>query len=69
MKIKTLLYKCSIILPIINNIYKTIKFIVDFNKGNSEILQARKEIIESVKYLQTVIHEIKDFQRLNDEDL
>lgn len=68
MKIKDILYKGSIILPIINNIYKLVKFIVDFNRGNSDILKARSDIIENIKYLQQVTSEIKDFQRLNDED-
>lgn len=68
MKIKTILYKGSIILPIINNIYKLVKFIIEFNKSNSEIVKARDEILQNVKYLQSVTQEIKDFQRLNDED-
>lgn len=68
MTIKKILYYGSVVCPIINNIYKAIKAIYEFNKGNSEVLKARDEIKSSVKYLQDVIGEIRDFQRLNDED-
>ena len=69
MTIKKILYYGSVVCPIINNIYKAFKAIYEFNKGNSEILKARDELKENVKYLQNVISEIRDFQRLNDEDL
>lgn len=68
MKLKTVLYKGSIILPVISKIIKSIKFIVEFNKTNQEVLQARNDIINEVKYLQEVIHEINDFHHLNSED-
>lgn len=67
-KIKSILYYGSVILPIINNLYKAAKAIVAFNKGNSEVLAARAEIVQNVKYLQSVVNEIRDFQRLNVED-
>lgn len=51
-KFKKMLYYGSIILPVLNNIYKLVKFIIDFNSGNSEILSARKEIVENIKLLQ-----------------
>lgn len=68
MKLKTVLYKGSIILPVISKIIKSIKFIVEFNKTNQAVLQARNDIINEVKYLQEVIHEINDFHHLNSED-
>lgn len=67
MTIKKILYYGSVICPIINNIYKALR-IYEFNKGNSEILKARDELRDNVKYLQNVISEIRDFQRLNDEE-
>lgn len=57
-KFKKLLYYGSIILPVINNIYKCCKFIYDFNQGNSEILQARQEIVDNVKDLKKYYEEL-----------
>lgn len=66
MKLKTIFYNATIILPIINKIYKSIKFIVEFNKTNQDVLQARNDIINEIKYLQQVVHEINEFHHLND---
>lgn len=65
---KKFLYNCTIILPIISKIYKSIKFIVEFNKTNQEVLQARNDIINEVKYLQQVVHEINEFHHLNSDE-
>lgn len=65
MKLKTILYKATIILPICSKIIAGIRFIVDFNKNNKEVLSARNEIVQSVKYLQQVINEINDFHHIN----
>lgn len=68
MKLKTFLYKSTIILPVISKIVKAIKFIIEFNKTNQEVLAARDDIMQGVKYLQEVISEINDFHRLNSTD-
>lgn len=68
MRFKTILYNATIILPIISKIYKSIKFIVEFNKTNQEVLQARNDIINEVKYLQQVVHEINEFHHLNSDE-
>lgn len=65
MKIKTILYNATIILPVIRKIYRSIKFIVEFNKTNQDVLQARNDIINEIKYLQEVVHEINEFHHLN----
>lgn len=64
-KIKTFFYNATIILPIISKIYKSIKFIVEFNKTNQDVLQARNDIINEIKYLQGVVREINEFHHLN----
>lgn len=66
-KIKTILYNATIVLPVIKKIYQSIKFIVEFNKTNQEVLQARNDIINEIKYLQQVVHEINEFHHLNDD--
>lgn len=66
---KKFLYNCTIILPIISKIYKSIKFIVEFNKTNQEVLQARNDIVNEVKYLQSVVREINEFHHVNDEEI
>lgn len=68
MKLKTVLYKGSIILPVLSKIIKSIRFIVEFNKTNQEVLKARNDIVQQVKYLQEVIQEINDFHHLNSTD-
>lgn len=68
MKLKTLLYKGSIILPVISKIIKSIKFIIEFNRTNQEVLAARNDILSEVKYLQQVVKEINDFHHLNSLD-
>lgn len=68
MKFKTVLYNATIILPVISKIIKSIKFIVEFNKNNQEVLAARTDILEQIKYLQEVVQEISDFHRLNSTD-
>lgn len=68
MKLKTIFYNATIILPVINKIYKSIKFIVEFNKTNQDVLQARNDIINEIKYLQQVVHEINEFHHLNSMD-
>ena len=67
MSIKTILYNCTIILPVISKIYKSIKFIVEFNKTNQDVLQARNDIVNEVKYLQNIIKEINEFHHLNND--
>ena len=72
-KLKTFFYNATIILPIISKIYKSIKFLVEFSKTNQEVLQARNDIINEIKYLQQVVREINEFHHLNsveeDEEL
>lgn len=68
MKLKTILYNCTIILPVISKIYKSIKFIIEFNKTNQEVIAARNDILNEVKYLQSVVREINDFHHLNDTE-
>lgn len=65
---KKFLYNATIILPIISKIYKSIKFIIEFNKTNQEVIAARNDILNEVKYLQSVVKEINDFHRLNDTE-
>lgn len=66
MKLKTFFYNATVILPILSKIYKSIKFLIEFNSTNKEVLQARNDIINEIKYLQEVIKEINDFHHLND---
>lgn len=68
MKLKTVLYNATIILPVISKIIKSIRFIVEFNRNNQEVLAARTDILEQIKYLQEVVQEISDFHRLNSTD-
>lgn len=68
-KLKTILYNCTIILPIISKIYKSIKFIVEFNKTNQEVISARNDILNEVKYLQSVVREINEFHHVNEEEI
>lgn len=68
MKLKTFFYNATIILPIISKIYNSIKFLVEFSKTNKEVLQARNDIINEIKYLQQVVHEINEFHHLNNTD-
>lgn len=63
-KFKKILYYGSVILPIINNIYKLAKFIIDFNQGNSEIIAARKDIVDNINLLKKYY---EDALRQNDE--
>lgn len=67
MKLKTILYNCTIILPVISKIYKSIKFIVEFNKTNQEVIAARNDILNEIKYLQSVVKEINEFHHLENE--
>ena len=67
-KIKTILYNCTIILPIISKIYKSIKFIVEFNKTNQQVIAARNDILNEVKYLQSVVREINEFHHVENEE-
>lgn len=67
-KIKTIIYNATIILPILSRIYKSIKFLIEFNSTNQEVLKARNDIINEVKYLQSVVKEINDFHHLNSMD-
>lgn len=66
MKLKTFFYNATVILPILSKIYKSIKFLIEFNSTNKEVLQARNDIINEIKYLQEVIKEINEFHHLND---
>lgn len=68
MKIKTILYNATVILPVISKIYKAVKFIIEFNSTNQEVLKARNDIISEIKYLQEVVKEINDFHHLNSTD-
>lgn len=63
-KLKTILYNCTIIFPVISKIYKSIKFIVEFNKTNQEVIAARNDILNEVKYLQSVVREINEFHHV-----
>lgn len=67
MKLKDVLYNATIILPVVEKIYKCVKFMITFNANNAEILAARDEIKESVKYLQQVVNEINEFHHVNEE--
>ncbi len=68
MKLKDVFYNATIILPIVEKVYKTVKFIITFNANNEEILKARDEIKSSVAYLQQVVNEINDFHHVNIDD-
>lgn len=65
-KLKTFFYNATVILPILSKIYKSVKFLIEFNSTNKEVLQARNDIINEIKYLQEVIKEINEFHHLND---
>lgn len=65
-KLKTFFYNATVILPILSKIYKSIKFLIEFNSTNKEVLQARNDIVNEIKYLQEVIKEINEFHHLND---
>lgn len=60
-KLKNLLYKGSVILPIIVNIYKFVKIIIEFNKTSQEVINARNEIVNQVKYLNAYLHDVNSF--------
>lgn len=68
MKLKTMIYNATLVLPVIEKIYKCVKFIINFNQTNLEILQARDEIVQNVRYLQNVVYEISEFHNLNSLD-
>ncbi len=65
MKLKDFFYNATIILPVFNKIYSSVKFIITFNKTSEELLNARQEIIDNVKYLKQVVDEINNFHHLN----
>lgn len=65
-KLKTFFYNATVILPILSKIYKSIKFLIEFNSTNKEVLQARNDIVNEINYLQEVIKEINEFHHLND---
>ena len=67
MKLKTVLYNATVILPIISKIYNGIKFIVEFNSTNQEVIKARNDILNEVKYLQSVVKEINEFHHINED--
>lgn len=61
MKLKTILYKGSVVLPIINNIYRFVKIIIEFNKTSQEVIDARNEIVKQVNYLNDYLHDVNSF--------
>ncbi len=67
-KLKTFLYNCTIILPVLKKIIAGIKFIVEFNKTNQEVISARQEILEQVIYLKEVVSEINNFHNINSDE-
>lgn len=63
MKLKTILYRGSVILPVINNIYKFVKIIIEFNKTSTEVIQARDEIVKQIKYLNNLMEDVSTFNK------
>ena len=66
-KIKVFLYKISIILPIINNIYKFVKIIIEFNQTSKEVIEARNEIVKEIKYLKDFVDDVNSFNKSMEE--
>lgn len=66
-KIKVFLYKLSIILPIINNIYKFVKIIIEFNQTSKEVIEARNEIVKEIKYLKDFVDDVNSFNKSMEE--
>lgn len=67
MKIKKILYNVTIILPVLRKIISGIKFIVEFNATNQEVIAARNQILNEVKYLREVVSQINEFHHINED--
>lgn len=66
-KFKTILYNATIVLPVLRKIIAGIKFIIEFNATNQEVIAARNQILNEVKYLREVVSEINEFHHINED--
>lgn len=58
-KFKSFLYNATVILPIISKIIGFVRLLYNLQASNSEVLQAKQEIISSIKLLQQYYAEQK----------
>lgn len=63
-KFKSFIYNATIILPVVSKIIGFIKLLYALQASNSEVIEAKQEILESIKMLNRYFAEAK---RQNDE--
>lgn len=52
-KFKSIMYNATVILPLISKIIGFIKLLYKLQASNAEVLEAKKEILDSIKLLQS----------------
>lgn len=63
-KFKTIMYNCTIILPIISKIIGVVKFLIEFHTTNKEVVAARKELKDLIQQARAVGY---DFDKTMEE--
>lgn len=62
MKIKTVLYNATIILPVVSKILSGVKLIIELVTTNKQVLEAFKEMHEDVKFLKDFESRVNQYQ-------
>lgn len=63
-KFKTFIYNATIILPLLSKIVGFIKLLYTLQASNAEVLEAKKEILDGIKLLQSYYRD----QKQQDDD-
>lgn len=69
MKLKTVLYNATVILPVISRIVSGAKLIIELVSTNKQVLEAFKEMHEDVRFLRDFEERVSQYQEtMNGED-